>query len=90
MNPDYLNPVDDTVFAHAMLQSDQTLGYQIKIHSQQNGLPDLDGIRLAIIAVEEGRGAIDNEETGIGVGEIRKQLYQLYPGSWATDRKSVV
>ena len=84
MNPDYLNPVDDTVFAHAMLQSDQTLGYQIKIHSQQNGLPDLDGIRLAIVAVEEGRNAVDNEETGFGLGEIRKQLYQLFPGSWTT------
>ncbi|GAB1307736.1 formimidoylglutamase [Urechidicola sp. KH5] len=84
MNPDFLTPVDDAVFAHAMLQSDQTLGHHIAIHSQQNGLPDLKGVRVAIVGVQEGRKAIDNEDTGSTFAPIRKALYQLYPGSWAT------
>lgn len=84
MNPDYLSPVDDAVLAHAMLQSDQTLGHQIAVHSLQNGIPDLDAVRFAIVGVEEGRNAIDNEGTGLGIDQIRKQLYQLYPGSWIT------
>lgn len=82
MNFDYLFPVDDSVLAHSMLQSNQSLGYHIAIHTKQNGIPDLEGVRLAIIAVEEGRAAINNEETGQGLDEIRKQLYQLFPGNW--------
>ncbi len=84
MSFDYLRPVDDAVLAHLMLQPDQTLGHHIDIHSTQNGIPDLDGVRLVIVGVEEGRRAIDNEETGQGLSEIRKQIYQLFPGSWIT------
>ena len=84
MNFDYLFPVDDAVIAHAIMLSNQSLGYHIAIHSKQNGIPDLEGVRLAIIAVEEGRSAIDNEGTGQGIDEIRKQLYQLFPGNWIT------
>jgi len=84
MSFDYLCPVDDAVLAHLMLQSDQTLGYHIAIHSEQNGIPDLEGIQVAVVGVEEGRRSIDNEETGQGISEIRKQLYQLFPGSWIT------
>ena len=84
MSFDYLRPVEDAVLAHLMLQSDQTLGHHIDIHSEQNGIPDLKGIRIAIVGVEEGRRAVDNEETGQGISEIRKQIYQLFPGSWIT------
>ncbi len=84
MYSDYLFPVDDTVLAHSMLLSDQTLGYNILIHTEKNGLPDLVGIKLAIVGIEEGRNAIDNEETGQGINEIRKQLYKLFPGNWTT------
>lgn len=82
MNFDYLCPVDDAVIAHTMLQSDQALGYHIAVHTSQNGIPDLDGVKIAIIGVQEGRSAIDNEGTGQGLGGIRKQLYKLFPGSW--------
>lgn len=82
MNFDYLCPVDDAVIAHLMVHSDQALGYHIAIHTSQNGIPNLDGIKIAILGVEEGRNAIDNQETGNGINEIRKQLYKLFPGSW--------
>ncbi|OIQ38132.1 MAG: arginase [Bacteroidetes bacterium MedPE-SWsnd-G1] len=84
MNFDYLTPVDDAVFAHAMVLSEQSLGHQIRIHSNQFGTPDLSGVRFAIVAIEEGRGAIDNEETGQGLDNVRKEIYQLYPGNWIT------
>ncbi len=82
MTSDYLIPVDESVLAHTMLLSDQVLGNHITIHSKQNGFPELEGIKLAVVGVEEGRGAIDNEDTGKGLSEIRKQLYQLFPGNW--------
>ncbi|MCK5814745.1 MAG: formimidoylglutamase [Flavobacteriaceae bacterium] len=82
MNSDYLFPVDDSVMAHAMLLSEKTLSHIIRIHSKQNGIPDLEHIRMAIIGVEEDRGAVDNVGTGYGLNEVRKELYQLFPGSW--------
>ncbi len=84
MSFDYLCPVDEAVLAHLALQSDQTLGCHIAIHTAQDGIPDLEGIQIAVVAIEEGRGAVDNEETGRNIGEIRKQLYRLFPGSWIT------
>ncbi len=82
MNLDFLNPVQDSVVAHTMLLSKQTLGKNIAIHSQQFGMPALHNVKMAIIAVEEGRRAIDNERTGNDFSEIRKHLYQLYQGNW--------
>lgn len=84
MNFDYLLPVDDAMMAHIMMLSDQSLGYHIRANSKQNGTPDLSDVRLAIIGIEEGRGAVDNEETGQGLNKIRKELYQLFPGNWET------
>lgn len=82
MNFDYLFPVDDAVIAHSMLLPDQSLGHYISIYTKQNGIPDLTHVRIAIIGVEEGRNAIDNRGTGNGIDEVRKQLYELYPGNW--------
>ena len=84
MNFDCLNPVDDAVLAHVMLLSDHAIGHCISTHTTSNGVPDLSGVKLAILGVEEGRMAVDNEETGQGINQIRKQLYQLYPGNWTS------
>lgn len=84
MNFDYLFPVDDAVLAHSVVQSDQSIGSHIVIHTKQNGIPELKDVRLAIIAIEEGRGAVDNEESGQGLDQIRKHLYKLHPGNWMT------
>lgn len=84
MNFDYLCPVDDAVITHLMVHSDQVLGQHIAIHTSQNGVPDLEGIRIAILGVEEDRNAIDNLGAGQGTNEVRKELYKLFPGSWVT------
>ena len=82
MSLELLLPVEEIAVAHRALQSDLTLGKKIKIHTKKDGLPDLNNIQIAIIAISESRGAVDNVGTGKGLEVIRKYLYQMFPGNW--------
>jgi len=82
---DYLIPVDDTLLAHAKMQSNQTFGQCIEIYTEQNGFPSLEDKKIAIVGVNEGRASEGNYGTGEGLENIRKELYNLYPGNWPTN-----
>jgi arginase family enzyme len=81
---DYLSPVSDSLCDEIEHLHSQSIGKSIKIHSVQNGLPDLNHAKLAIIGVQEGRLAVNNETTGEGLDLIRKEFYQLYQGNWTS------
>ena len=85
MNQHFLSPVKEAVLAHLVTQSFSCLGKKIRIHSKQEGFPDLENVQLAIFGVEEDR----NSENNFGCGEdlqfIRNKLYQLFPGNWQTE-----
>jgi len=84
MNFNFLSPVSDIVLAHNELLSQQALGRKLRVYSKQNGIPDLEGVDVALIGVLENR----NDHNYIGeefqLNEIRKALYALFPGSWNT------
>ena len=82
MNFNFLSPVSDSVLAHKELLSQQALGRKIKVHSKQEGLPDLDNVDIAILGVLETRNDVDYIGEDFDFGEIRKTLYSLYPGNW--------
>ncbi|WP_370003510.1 formimidoylglutamase, partial [Winogradskyella sp.] len=84
MNFNFLSPVSDAVLAHNELLAQQALGKKIKIHSRQNGIPDLDGVQLAIIGVKENRNDVNFMGAEINFDSIRKTLYTLFPGNWHT------
>ena len=84
MNFNFLSPVPDFVLAHNQLLSPQALGRKLKIHSAQNGIPNLEGVNIAIIGVLENRNDINYLGEEFKLNEIRKSLYALYPGSWTT------
>lgn len=84
MNFNFLSPVSDLVLAHNELLSMHALGRKIKIHSSQNGLPDLEGIDVALIGVLENRNDINFIGEEFQLNEIRKSFYSLFPGSWNT------
>lgn len=84
MNFNFLSPVSDLVLAHNELLSTQALGRKLKIHSDQNGIPDLDDVNIAIIGVLENRNDINYIGEEIELNEIRKSFYGLFPGSWNT------
>ncbi|WP_416444539.1 formimidoylglutamase [Leeuwenhoekiella sp. A16] len=79
-----LLPVSDAVVAHAQLFHSQSLGSAIKVHSSKEGIPDLEGVNLAIIGVRENRGDIDLLEEHLDFSAIRRAFYQLFPGNWHT------
>jgi formiminoglutamase len=84
MNFNFLSPVPDIVLAHTQLLSPQTLGRKLKIHSAQKGIPDLEGVNIAILGVLESRNDVNYLGEDFKLNEIRKSLYALYPGSWTT------
>ena len=84
MNFNFLSPVQDLVLAHNELLSIQVLGRKLKIHSQQNGIPDLGNVKIAIIGVLENRNDVNYIGEELSLGEIRKSLYALFPGNWHT------
>ncbi|MEY8848118.1 formimidoylglutamase [Psychroserpens sp. XS_ASV72] len=85
MNFSFLSPVSDDVLAHNELLSEQALGKKIKIHSAQNGIPDLDGVELVIIGVKENRNDVNYMGEELNFGTIRTALYSLFPGNWHTN-----
>lgn len=82
MDVEYLSPVADYLIEEVELLHSQSVGKTIKIHTEKDGLPNLNQVKLAIIGVQEGRLAVHNESTGEGLDLIRKELYQLYQGNW--------
>ncbi|WP_396602090.1 formimidoylglutamase [Algibacter sp. R77976] len=84
MNFNFLSPVPDSVLAHNELLSAQALGRKLRIHSAQHGIPDLEGVNVAILGVLENRNDINYIGEEFQLNEIRKSFYSLYPGSWNT------
>ncbi|WP_296312015.1 formimidoylglutamase [Winogradskyella sp. UBA3174] len=84
MNFNFLTPVSDSVLAHNELIALQALGKKIKVHSRQNGIPDLENVQLAIIGVQENRNDVNYIGANINFDSIRKTLYTLFPGNWHT------
>ncbi|WP_370479872.1 formimidoylglutamase [Tamlana flava] len=84
MNFNFLSPVSDLVLAHNELLSAQALGRKLKIHSAQQGIPDLDDVNIAIFGVLENRNDVNYIGEEFHLNEIRKSFYSLFPGSWNT------
>ncbi|MBT8244026.1 MAG: formimidoylglutamase [Winogradskyella sp.] len=84
MNFNFLSPVSDSVLAHCELLSQQTIGKKVKIHSEQHGIPDIDNVQLAIIGVKENRNDVNYIGAELNFDDVRKTLYSLFPGNWAT------
>ena len=85
MNTDFLLPIDDEVASSLALESEDNLGNYIKTYTRQNGFPDLEGVSIVILGVKEGRNTVNNRGCGDDLLNIRKKLYQLFPGDWHTN-----
>ncbi|MGY0407885.1 MAG: arginase family protein, partial [Polaribacter sp.] len=85
MNQDFLTPVKESVVANLLLESLSSLGKKIRIHTQQEGFPDLENVHIAIFGVQEDRNSQNNFGCGEDLHHIRKKLYELFPGNWHTE-----
>jgi arginase family enzyme len=78
---DFLQPVSSAVEEYISTLSNQTLGKKVVLHTQTD-FPVLENIALALITVNESRGAAkENEDCNFD--RFRKEFYSLYPGNWA-------
>jgi formiminoglutamase len=84
MNFNFLSPVSELVLAHNELLSQQALGRKLRVHSKQQGIPDLEGVNVALIGVLESRNDYNYIGEEFQLNEIRKAFYSLFPGSWNT------
>ena len=84
MHFEFLSPVENVVLAHNQLLPKQTLGKSIVIHSESNGIPDLEGVKIAIVGVDETRNAIIKPKEKLKLSTIRVELYKLFLGNWST------
>lgn len=84
MNFDFLSPVSEFVIAKNELNTPQSLGKKCKIHSKQNGIPDLEDVQIAILGVLENRNDVNYMAEQLNFDAVRTSLYQLFPGNWHT------
>ena len=81
---DYLLPVADVALAHIQLMHHQCLGNTMRIHNDQEGFPSLDGVQIALVGLRENRRDPNNLGESLSFTEIRRALYELFPGNWHT------
>lgn len=81
MLEDFLSPVGSSIIESCASANEQAFGKQLAIHREIEGLPDLKGIKIAIVGVMEDRGS-DNPGSAHSPDQVRKYLYNLYWGSW--------
>jgi arginase family enzyme len=71
-----LSPVDLEKVGFQQGKSNR-IGDKIDIHTAEN-FPDLENVRIAIIGVEEERGAFNNEGCGSAPDAVRSEFYRLF------------
>ncbi|PHR99541.1 MAG: arginase [Leeuwenhoekiella sp.] len=79
-----LLPVSDALLAQDGLFNEQRLFNQLKIHSRESGLPELNELDVVLIGVRERRGAVEELEDYLDFSAVRKAFYKLFPGNWHT------
>ena len=77
MNVDFLDPVSDRLLAHNLMLPDQIIGRNLRIHTQQDGFPDLKDVRVVFLTLDD----LAQEEESLHF-RFRKQFYQLFSGNW--------
>lgn len=79
----YFEPLDVSWFSFN--EQRPRLGDVINHFSDSSRFPDITGCDIALIGVPEERGAVNNEGCNQGPDNIRKYLYQLFPGDYKPD-----
>ena len=79
MDFNFFSPVNDSIVAEA---GANRLGASMRIHSLDNGFPEMEGVKLAFFGVLEDR--LDDNPTGepFSFDGIRRSFYELFPGNW--------
>ena len=81
MSIELLVPVENETLVSMPLLPKQILGKNISIHSENSGLPELKGLKVALIGLNEYRNSFSHNSS-YNANQFRKIFYELYPGNW--------
>ncbi|QYA25215.1 formimidoylglutamase [Gramella sp. MT6] len=81
MEFDFLSPVNDELLDEIKSLNPQTIGANIRLHTERSGIPEMEGVNVAIFAVRENRRAV-RPENAPDFFHLRRQFYSLFPGNW--------
>lgn len=73
----YFKPVDAAVVDYRPNGLRQMLGDDVRVHTAEAGFPDLEGVSLVMLGVEEDRASVDNGGCAEAPDYIRHYLYRL-------------
>ncbi len=81
MEFDFLSPVKDDLLDEIKSLNPQSIGANIRLHTERSGLPVMEGVNVAIFGVRETRRSISPSDSP-EFYHLRRQFYRLYPGNW--------
>ncbi len=81
MEFDFLSPVNADLLDEIKRLNQQSIGANIKLHTERSGIPDMEDVNVAIFGVKENRRAVVKTEAP-EFDELRREFYRLYPGNW--------
>jgi arginase family enzyme len=82
MGFEFLQPVNENVLAFREELSVQTLGKKIIVHAAEEGLPELEEVKIAFVGILDNRGQNEELRPHVHLNYIRKEFYSLFPGNW--------
>lgn len=74
----YFDPVSLEGYDFSKPADKNKLLHLIRMYHEIDHFPDLKGIKMALIGVEEERGALENEGCGAGPNQVRDSFYSLH------------
>ncbi len=79
---DFLAPLRNSVTSSFEEAHPQSFFKNLRLHDELNGIPDLTGVKLALLGVMEDRGSYDNTGAEGAADAVREYLYPLFCGKW--------
>ncbi len=84
MSLDSLRPVSEEVVSSLSFLPRQIIGKNIRIHTERSGFPEIQGVKIAIIGIEETRNSFFPTKN-YNLENFRKAFYKLFPGNWSSE-----
>jgi formiminoglutamase len=81
MSLELLVPIDNEALLGMSLLPKQVIGKNIQLHTTSSGLPELQGLHIALIGLNEYRNSFFATPQ-YTINSFRKKFYELYPGNW--------
>ena len=81
MSLDLLEPISESSLNSLVIAPDQVIGKIIKLHTESDGFPSLEQVKIAIVGITENRNAF-YPTLEYDLDSFRSSFYNLFPGKW--------